>query len=167
MNKSLHTALIKICTSRGDCYDGIIAKKVLSAHSNFYCSDLRCLVSRNVHPGLMNVRRCHFLPMEEFSDALSLHLHFHIIHHLSDCPSAAICCTITTWNGILAGTFSLWYRTMICASDVTAQRNKTGEITFGAALIYHWDVQVSPGEQLLACVHVVIWDLPLTLAMCL
>jgi hypothetical protein len=40
MNKSLHAALVKICTSGGgplfhSSYDGVIARKMLSAQSNF------------------------------------------------------------------------------------------------------------------------------------
>ena len=54
---------------------------------------------------------------------------------LSDCPSAAICCIVTTCDRILAGRFSLCcYITNICLWLV-GQRHKIGGITFGAALI--------------------------------
>jgi len=41
MNKSLHAALVKICTSRGgplfhNLYDGVIARKILSTQSIFH-----------------------------------------------------------------------------------------------------------------------------------
>ena len=56
-----------------------------------------------------------------------------------DCPSAAICCAATKWNGILIASFKLLATTALAptsASDVVGQHNIMGGITFRAALMY-------------------------------
>ena len=61
---------------------------------------------------------------------------------LSGCPSAAICHMATTCSAIWTRRFSLYCYTTTSTSDTVTQYNKTGGITFGAALmienICHW-----------------------------
>jgi len=50
-----------------------------------HCAHIHCLVSKNAS---MNVNEYHFSLMEEFSDTLLLHMHFHFRHRfvkLSHC----------------------------------------------------------------------------------
>jgi len=53
---------------------------------------------------------------------------------LSDCLSAATCCTATKWNGKLAESSVYIAILQTSASDIMCQHNKKGGITFRAAL---------------------------------
>jgi len=54
---------------------------------------------------------------------------------VSDHPSAAICHTATTWNGMLVGRFSLDCHPTNIHPDVMGQQHKTAGITFRVALV--------------------------------
>ena len=45
------------------------------------CAHIHCLVFRNVQQASMNVNRCHFFHMKEFSFTPLLHPRFHARHH--------------------------------------------------------------------------------------
>ena len=70
MIKSLHAALIKICTSIGD---------PLPLSPLLKCTTCCLTVLAST---LTNISGCHFFCMEEFSGTHLLHTHFHIKHHL-------------------------------------------------------------------------------------
>ena len=57
-----------------------------------------------------------------------------------DCHLAAICYRATECNGMLVGSFNLYYHTTIITSDVIDQLNKIGGITFSTHIVqflYH------------------------------
>ena len=54
---------------------------------------------------------------------------------VSDHPSAAICHTATTWNGMLVGRFNLDCHPTNIHPDVMGQQHKTAGITFRVALV--------------------------------
>ena len=60
---------------------------------------------------------------------------------LSDCPSAAICCTAATCNGKLMGRFNLYTILPTFISDLVGQYNEERGITFGVAIVF-WFLQV-------------------------
>jgi len=60
---------------------------------------------------------------------------------LSDCSFAAICPSAIKCNGILMGRFNLYCHPPLSVSDVAGQHNKTGDITFGAAIKLSYIVQ--------------------------
>jgi len=82
MNKSLHTALVKIFTAIQNvtCFNATVATTEMH-HPPSHCADIHCLVSTNAQRVSMNVSRCHFLLVEEFSDMPLLHTHSHVRHH--------------------------------------------------------------------------------------
>ena len=45
-----------------------------------HCAYVHCLVSINIQQVSMNIGRCNFFHMEEFSDTPLLHPHFHVRH---------------------------------------------------------------------------------------
>ena len=80
------------------------------------CAHSYCLVSISVQQALMNVSGAIFFPLWRNSVT---HLGFVCTSMsdtaLSECPSAAICHTATTCNGILVGRFNLYcHPTNIC-----------------------------------------------------
>jgi len=77
-------------------------------HPLSQCTHIHCLVSINVLQVSMNVNGCHFFHVEDFSDTRLLYTQFHVRHHLSDCPSAAISHMATTRDGTLVERFSLY-----------------------------------------------------------
>ena len=86
INKSLHAMLVKICTSSGDslvrnCYDGVIARKMLLTQFNFQCSNIHCLVPIVIQKELLNDNGYNFFHMEEFNSTLLQHVHFCVRHH--------------------------------------------------------------------------------------
>ena len=78
-----------------------------------HCAQSQSLVSRNVQQVSMNVTWCHFIPhVEEFNNTPLLHGHSSMSDAiLSDCPSAAICHTATTWDGMSVGRFNFYHHT--------------------------------------------------------
>jgi len=81
---------------------------------------IQYLVSINIQKASMSFNGCHLR-----------HEHF----HLSDCPSAVICLMTTKCNGILVEHSTSTAIPPTSTSDVVDQHNKTGSITFRAALI--------------------------------
>ena len=75
-----------------------------------------------------------FFLTEEFIDAPLLHTSM-LDAILSDCPSATICHTGTKCNGILVERFNHYCHT-IKIFDTVRKHNKTGDITYGAALVF-------------------------------
>ena len=146
MNKILHVTLVKICTAIRNMACFLIALAAAETqHPLPHCAHIHCLVSTNIQQAQFNISRCHFFLTEEFSSTPLLHTPSHVRHHLSDCPSAAICHTVTTCNGIRAGKFSHYCHTTDMCSGVMGHHHKTGGISFGAAFIFSfcekWEVQ--------------------------
>ena len=77
------------------CYDGIIARKMLPMQTKFHCAHIHRFVSINVQQASVNVSGCHFSYMEEFSDTLLLHMYFHVTCHLVGLP---LCCHLSHGN---------------------------------------------------------------------
>ena len=73
LNKSLHAAFIKICTSRGEPLSPspLLEKRQLSPH----CAYIYHVVSINVQYASLNVNEYNFFfRIEEFSDSAFLHM---------------------------------------------------------------------------------------------
>ena len=113
MNKSLHAALIRICTSGGDhphCCHWWNAPLTASLCSHPLLGFHKCSAS---------VSECHWAPFfstwgNSVPQLCFIHTSMSAII-LSDFPSAAICHTATKCNGILVGRFNLYFRaTNIC-----------------------------------------------------
>ena len=79
-----------------------------------HCAHIHCRVSINIQQVSMNVNRCNFFLDKGFSDTSFLHMHFHVRHHFSDCPFAAICHMATKFNGIVGGRLDFYCHTNIC-----------------------------------------------------
>ena len=109
MNKNLHVTLIKVHSSRDD---PLSPSPLLRCTT--HCSHL--LVGLHQHSA--NISECPRVPFflqggisipplcficTSMSEAV-----------LSDCPSAAICCTTIKCNGMLVGRFNLYCHTNIC-----------------------------------------------------
>ena len=111
-NKSLHATLVKICTTRGH-------PTVITAEYHYplplHWAHVLCLVSRNIQQALMNVNRCHFFLMEEFSDKPLLQTHSHVRRRSIRAP---LCCHLskaTKCNRISVGRFNYYcHTTNIC-----------------------------------------------------
>jgi len=108
VNKILHAVLLKACTSGSD---PLSLSPVLKRHPPPHCAHIHCLVSINVQQMLMVVSGCNFSCMEKFNSTHLLHMHFMSDAVLLAYPSAAICHTSTTCNGILVGRLSFYCHT--------------------------------------------------------
>ena len=94
MNKSLHAALVNICTSRGDPLSLLpLLKCTIPPH----CADIHCLISINVQHALMNVSGCHHFCTEEFSDTALIHMRSHARLHSVRLP---LCCHLSHGNNM-------------------------------------------------------------------
>ena len=124
-NKSLHTALIKVCVA--------IWNMACISHCCYCCWNTPPAASLCSHPLFdlhkrsASINRCqwgHFFRMEHtfMSDAI-----------LSDCPSAAIYHTATACNGILVGRFNLYCH---YHQHPPTPSSWSGGITLRAALLY-------------------------------
>ena len=87
MSKSLHAALVTICTSRDD--------PLLKCTTSVSLTVLTTTVWSLSMQALMNVSGCHFVRMEEFSSTPLLHLHFHARLHSVRLP---LCCHLSHGN---------------------------------------------------------------------
>ena len=104
-------------------------------HSPPYCAHIHCWVPINVQQALMNVNRCHFFCMEEFSVTPLLHPHFYVRCYSVRLP---LCCHLSNgkkhvieyWRGVSASPAM-----PTSTSDVVGQENKICGITFGAILL--------------------------------
>ena len=101
-NKSLHAALGKICTSRGE---PLSLSPLLSHHPPLHCTHIHCLVSRNIQQAPVNVNGCYFFHMEEFSNTPLLHVHFYARQRSVRLP---LCCQPSHSK---AGRFKLYCHT--------------------------------------------------------
>jgi len=99
------------------------------------CAHILWLVSISVQPMSMNINRCLFFSMEEFSSALLLYTHFHV----SDCPS--LCCGHAMHSNNMEGDTGgkaqpllpyLQYPPLTLWASITKQ-----EITFRVTLVTH------------------------------
>ena len=100
MNKSLYAAPVKICTSRDDTLLPLL-KCTIHYLAVFTRTQCQWVPSFSVWRNSVTYL---FFICTSMSDTM-----------LSDCPSAAICHTATTWNRILVGRFNLYcHTTNIC-----------------------------------------------------
>ena len=101
-------------------------------HPPPHCPNIHCLVSINIQQVPMGAI------FSTWRNSVPPHCFIHTAMSdaiLSDCPSAAICHTATTCNGILVGRFSLCCHPSTSAYDLVGRHNKLGGITFRAAFI--------------------------------
>jgi len=92
MNKSLHAMLVKICTSGGELLLSPLLLKCTTQPSvwSYPLFDL--------HQSSASVDECQnviFFCVEEFSDTLLLHMHFHVRSHSLRLP---LCCHLSYDN---------------------------------------------------------------------
>ena len=99
-NKSLHEAFVKICSSRGT----LSLFATAEMHRPLpHCAHIHCLVSINIQQVLWMLMGANFSTWKNsVSHRCSIHTSMSDTI-LSDCPSAAIRHTATTWNGTLVG----------------------------------------------------------------
>ena len=120
MNKSLYSALIKICISGGDLL--LLLPLLKCTTTTSVCS--QPLLGLRKHSA--NISECQLVPIfPHGGDTI-----------LSDCPSAAICHTATICNRILVGKLLPYYQHLHLMLWANVKKKKIGGITFGAALIY-------------------------------
>ena len=132
MSKSLHVILGKICTSGGDPLNVSIAEK---HHALPFCAHIHCLVSTfskhqwmsmgTIFSAWRNSIAYFCFICISMSDAV-----------LSDCSSASIGHRATKCNKYWQKGSTSTVKPLTSAPDVMGQHNKTGGVTFRAALIF-------------------------------
>ena len=105
-------------------------------HSLPHSAHIHCLVSINIQQVSMNVSGCHFFCMEKISCTPLLYPHFHVRHCFVGLP---LCCHLRHSNKMPKG-YQREGSTSTAippasASDVVGHQNKTGGVTFSAALV--------------------------------
>jgi len=135
MNKSLQSALVKICMT--------IQNVACLSHHCLHCWNTLPTASQSSHP-LFDFHKCSATVNECQWAQFFLHGGNRLCTfasmsdaNLSDCPSSAICQMAARHNGTFVGMFSLYCHTPTSASDIVSQRNKIGGITFRTALVFH------------------------------
>ena len=132
MNKSLHAALIKTCTIRGDhcccrhCWNTPPTASLCS-HPLLFPQKYSASINEMSVGAIFSAQR-NSVPHWCF---MCVFMSYAI---LSYCPSAAICLMATKCKRILVGRFTFYWGPT-SASGIQGQHNKTGGIIFRASLI--------------------------------
>jgi len=104
MNKSLHDVLIRACTSGGDPLLSLL--KCTHLPPLTVLTSIVCLQKHSP-----TISGCQWVRLHSQRNSIP-HLCFVCTSMsdtaVSDCPSAAICHTATTWDGVLVGRFHLY-----------------------------------------------------------
>ena len=131
MSNSLHTTLLKICTSWSD---PLFLSPLLTQHSLTHCAHIHHLISIRVQQVLMNLSGWNF-----FHIAIQLHpfASYVLPHQMPFSQTVHLLPSVTKkqYVTILVGRFHLYCHTTDIASDIVGQHDKIGGITFGATLI--------------------------------
>jgi len=95
INKSFHVMLIQTCTSGGEQLS--LSPLLKTHHPPPHCAHIHCLVCINIQQASMKINWYHFLHMEELSDTLLLHTHFHVGNCFVRVP---LCCHLSHNNNM-------------------------------------------------------------------
>uniref|UniRef100_A0A8C2TLL4 Uncharacterized protein n=1 Tax=Coturnix japonica TaxID=93934 RepID=A0A8C2TLL4_COTJA len=137
-SKGGYTTLSQLCLLNIESFSELSYMQdiTLLKCATHHLNSIYCLVSINIHQAPMTVNGCHFFSTWRNSVPLLCFILTSTSDTiLSGCPSAAICHTATTCNGIVVGRFSLCWHQSTSASDLVGHHNKLGGITFRAAFI--------------------------------
>jgi len=121
-----------------------------------HCADTHCLVSINIPQSSINVSGCHSSTWRNSVTHLCFICTSIPDGILSDCPSAAICCTAKKSKGTLVGGFIFYCVPPTSTSGITDQRDKMGGATFGAPLVQMSVQSPAKNVTLLLCVYILI-----------
>lgn len=101
--KSLHTVLVKTCTSGGHPLS-LLLKSIICHLTVLICT----VWTLQTFTSVSECQWCHFFFMEELSGRSLFHKHFHVRYHSVKLPPSAICLTSTKCRGILVRRFNLY-----------------------------------------------------------